>query len=144
MSMVRHDDEVARVVRVAITGKDLAPDDGKAIGSAQVAFADSTIKVLLRNTIEMLVILKLIVGREARDSGRNILNAGVESWNSRGKPTTTFIIPLLHDVRGNGIAEPEGYKVRSALLSPMWQRPVVDAHGTQFVERNEWRTSHRS
>ncbi len=104
MNVVGHNHKITNVVRITIAGKDLTPHDRLAIELGQLAFPHAPIEKVLHLAVEMLVILKLIRGREAGDRFSNLSQFGIETWNTGGNPTTTLIVPRSRDVDRNGVA----------------------------------------
>jgi hypothetical protein len=142
MDVIGHDDKIADVVPFSIPRKNFISQDRYAALPLQVAIADSTIEIILHFAIEFLLVLKLILCGQARYGSQGVLAIEVRRREPRRNPAAPVVFPSPSDMNWNRVAEPKCYKVRRAVLSPVWHRPLVDAHSAMFIKRRKKRTNH--
>lgn len=138
VDVIGHDDEIAQVEAVAVVFQELLADGRQTALVFQMAITVTLVECRMEETVEVLVEL-LLISFGQRLQLRLSVAAG-HVYAPSVQPVFLLVLPLVKDLPGHGITEPEGDEVGRPLLTPVRQIAAIDAHGQVFVERHKTRT----
>ncbi len=142
MNVVRHDHEVAEVVTSTVAPEQFVLQRGHVLGITQVAFTQPTVQAPLHLPVEMLLEPRLLARRQPVKRLMPPAAFAVVRDAVSFEPLCLFSFPLAPHAEWDRVHEPERYAVSATILPSVRQVPLVNSHGTAFVERHEPRRPH--
>jgi hypothetical protein len=137
VDVVGHDHDVAHVVETSVIPEHLVSQLDCTSRISQVTFTEAAVQAALGLAIEMLLEPNLFEGRQSVKGVAPAAAFAVVGDAESFERLTLLLLPLSSHALRYRISESKRHKVRTAILPPVRQVPLVDPHGTKSIERHK-------